>query len=454
MPHIIKKILLRLTVTSRGLAVVKSERKIINYPIYWICKTIWLLLSPFKGNKIGRTVEDNGYYESIPDNYLYPLKPIEFERKFYNGPSNIHKYLSLMYGKNYLTPPPIEKRIPHAKVILPHTPCNHPRSIIISNANKKLAPVAIFVYNRLKNTTETLEALKNNYLAKDTDIFIFSDAPASAREIARVAKVREYIRSLSGFKSVTIIERKTNYYIEKNIIDGVTDIINKFGRVIVLEDDGVSTNNFLTFMNSALDFYYNEKKVMHISTFTFIKMPENYNKTFFVSYTENTGGGWATWNDRWDKFKWFQNEQEGLAELTDEQKIKIEMNGVFKCLGNLKRKPIPWDICWSIAIIKNGGLTVNSPVPLIRNNGLYNGTHFSIFNILYGKSLFDIETQGIKEIIFDKDIRENETARELIKDFYIKFEGKERTMKNILISNLVSLLVKLKITKFIKRIIS
>ena len=185
---------------------------------------------------------------------------------------------------------------------------------------KNLAPVTIFVYNRLWNIKQTIKALQDNYLAKETDIFIFSDAPKETRDIKKVNAVREYLKTITGFKSVNIIERKKNFYIEKNIVEGVTEIINKFGKIIVLEDDGVSAPNFLTFMNGALDFYQNEKRVWHIATFTFIKMPQDFRRTFFWSYSENTGGGWGTWKNRWDKFKWFKNEREALSVLSEDQK--------------------------------------------------------------------------------------------------------------------------------------
>ncbi len=316
---------------------------------------------------------------------------------------------------------------------------------------KRLAPVAIFVYNRLRNTVQTIEALRNNYIAKNTDIFIFSDAPKNQKNEKSVNAVRNYIKTVTGFKSVNIIERNENFYIERNIISGVTEIINKYGKIIVLEDDGVSTKSFLTFMNEALDYYEKIEKVMHIATFTFIKMPDNYNKTFLWSYSENTGGGWATWKNRWDKFYWFKSENEALNLLSAKQKNKIELNGVFKCLGSLKLNPIPWDICWYITITLNNGLAVNSPRSLIKNNGLFNGTHFSGLNRILGKNPFDVELDNTDEkIIFENKIAENEIAVQLLKEFYDKI-GKRKRDK--ILAFFVTILVKLKITKLLKKIL-
>ncbi len=129
MPRLLKKVLLYITVRARHKAVVKRENVFLNYTAYLLAKFIFLIFSPFKSDIVGRTHEDNGYYESIPREYLYPLKPIEFEGKLYSGPSNVPGYLTALYGKNYITPPPENQRVPHAKAILLHTPCKHPHAI-------------------------------------------------------------------------------------------------------------------------------------------------------------------------------------------------------------------------------------------------------------------------------------------------------------------------------------
>lgn len=295
----------------------------------------------------------------------------------------------------------------------------------MSNAPEKtLAPVAVFVCNRLDNTKEVIEALQNNYLAKETDVFVFSDGPGSEKKKESVNDVRRYLRTVTGFKSFNIIEREKNFYIERNIIEGVTELINKYGKVIVLEDDGVSAKNFLTFMNKALDFYQDKKRIMHIASFTFIKMPNNNRRTIIWHYTENTGGGWATWKDRWDKFQWFKTEKEILPLLSAEQKNKLELGGVLKCLNSLKLDPIPWDICWYIAIVRQNGLAVNSPGPLIKNNGLFNGTHFTSLNKLLGKNPFELELDTDENIIFEDKIVENVEAIELLKKFYRQTNNK------------------------------
>ncbi len=312
------------------------------------------------------------------------------------------------------------------------------------------APVAVFVYNRLKNTIEVIEALRKNYFSAETEVYVFSDGPRHKKDEPAVQAVRNYLRSVNGFKKIHLVEREKNYYIEKNIILGVTDVINKHGSIIVLEDDGVTSVNFLEFMNGALDFYKNIKKVMHIATFTFIDMPRGFNKTFFWRYTENTGGGWATWKDRWAKFEYFQTREEALHSMSEAEKNWVEMSGEYQCLDLLRLQPIPWDLCWYISVAKNQGLAVQSPWALTVNNGLYNGTHFNFFNRLLGRSPFEVSLLEPRKIIFSEDVVEDKYALDQLIKFYRKMQSNKRARA---IHFLLKILIYLRITKIVKFIL-
>ena len=112
-----------------------------------------------------------------------------------------------------------------------------------------LAPVCLFTYNRLAETKKTIEALQQNFLATETNVFIFSDYPKNDSAKYAVTAVRSYIKNVTGFKSVTVIERDENFGLAKSIKMGVSQVIKEFGRVIVLEDDLLTSQNFLNFMN-------------------------------------------------------------------------------------------------------------------------------------------------------------------------------------------------------------
>ena len=130
------------------------------------------------------------------------------------------------------------------------------------------APIVLFVYNRLEHTKLTIEALQRNIEASNSDIFIFSDAPQNKKDIAQVSKVRSYIKKISGFKSIEVHERDFNFGLTKSIESGVTTIVNKFGKVIVLEDDIVTAPYFLKYMNDSLDMYESNNSVATICGYT------------------------------------------------------------------------------------------------------------------------------------------------------------------------------------------
>lgn len=167
-----------------------------------------------------------------------------------------------------------------------------------------LAPIVLFVYNRPRHTKQTIEALQKNELANDSELFIFSDGAKNEMAVNSVQEVRDYIRSITGFKNIEIIERDKNFGLANSIISGVTEIINKCGKVIVLEDDLISSSKFLIFMNQALNWYANEKRIFSVSGFNFpIPVPPSYKYDGFCSY-RNMSWSWGTWKNRWDKADW------------------------------------------------------------------------------------------------------------------------------------------------------
>jgi len=111
-----------------------------------------------------------------------------------------------------------------------------------------LAPIVLFVYNRLWHTQQTVEALKKNELAEESELFIFSDALKGKDDNEKIKEVRNYVKTINGFKNVTIVEREENFGLAKSIITGVTEIVNRYDKIIVMEDDVVTLPYFLTFM--------------------------------------------------------------------------------------------------------------------------------------------------------------------------------------------------------------
>jgi hypothetical protein len=166
---------------------------------------------------------------------------------------------------------------------------------------KTYAPIVLFVYNRPEHTRRTVETLKQNEGAAESDLFVYCDGAKNESAAENVQKVRNYVNSISGFKQVTVIERQENYGLARSVITGVTEVVNRYGRVIVMEDDLLTSRYFLEYMNLALERYQNEKKAFSITGYSHFadgekQLPESYFIRIFSSWS------WATWKDRWDLF--------------------------------------------------------------------------------------------------------------------------------------------------------
>ena len=133
---------------------------------------------------------------------------------------------------------------------------------------KSNAPVALFVYNRLDTVKKTIAHLQRNELAEETELFIFSDGGKDKKSWKQVERLREEMRRTTGFKQVTLIERPVNIYLERNILEGIAYLFERYDRLIVLEDDICTSPYFLTYMNEALEQYKENETVMHVSGFT------------------------------------------------------------------------------------------------------------------------------------------------------------------------------------------
>src|SRR6476661_2954090 len=128
---------------------------------------------------------------------------------------------------------------------------------------QQFAPIALFVYNRPDHTRRTVSFLQKNLLAKESRLFVFSDGAKTVKDEAAVKEVREFIRQIEGFKSVEIIERPENSGLANSIISGVTDLTAKYGKVIVFEDDLISSPYTLQYFNDALQQFEQQDQVMH-----------------------------------------------------------------------------------------------------------------------------------------------------------------------------------------------
>ncbi len=212
------------------------------------------------------------------------------------------------------------------------------------------SPIALFTYERLEILKKTVNSLKSNTLSSKTDLYIFSDGPKDKFNVKNIKKVRTYLKSINGFQSVTIIKRKINIGLEKNLIKGLEHIFKNHERVIVLEDDIATSKYFLKYLNDALNKYEKSKKVCQVSGYSFL---EKYSKKYGLDELYFIKGSdclaWGTWKDRWDIFT---NDALSLSKELRKRKLISQFNrgnnyNYFKMLLDKSRnKNNSWAICW------------------------------------------------------------------------------------------------------------
>ena len=241
-----------------------------------------------------------------------------------------------------------------------------------------LAPIILFVYKRPYHTKRTVELLKNNIHANESELYIYSDAAKSSKEKEKVLEVRKYIANITGFKKKYIINREENYGLSKSIISGVSDVIEIHKKVIVLEDDILTARDFLKFINEALKFYQDNVNIFSISGYTFpIKIPNYYDNDIFI-IPRVSSWGWGTWIDRWKKVDWNIKD---FNFFKDNRKIQKEFNIGGEDLTSMLLAQRygyidSWAIRWNYAQYKNDAVSLFPVKSKIQNIGFDNsGTH-------------------------------------------------------------------------------
>jgi hypothetical protein len=283
---------------------------------------------------------------------------------------------------------------------------------------QNLAPIALFVYNRPQHTERTVKFLQQNLLAAESRLYIFSDGPKAENDKEKVAEVRNFIKTIEGFKSVKIMESKSNKGLAKSVIDGVTQLNESYGQVIVFEDDLITSPHTLTYFNEALNRYRHEEKVMHIGAYMYHLKEADLPESFF--YRAATSWGWATWQRAWKHFE--PNIDTLLAQFNSKKihEFSIEGNMNFwKQMRNFKRgKNNSWAIRWYASIFLQGGLTLNPSQSLVNNighdgSGVHSGIN-DIYNVI-------INPKPITQ--FPSQITENKAAYNTIKHFLANRKG-------------------------------
>ena len=278
-----------------------------------------------------------------------------------------------------------------------------------------LAPIALFVYNRPDHTKEAVTALLKNKHSAASDLFIFSDGAKNTEDQKNIDEVRAYIKTITGFKTVNIIEQASNLGLANSIIAGVTKVVNQYERIIVLEDDIIVHTAFLEYMNNGLQYFETNEKVASIHAYVY-PLVQTVPDLFFLKGADCWG--WATWKNRWELFQ-----PNGIV-LSKELEAKNLISAFnfdntypyYKMLQDqIEGKNNSWAIRWHGSCYLKGLLTLYPKTPFITNIGFDNsGTHCGDVDI-YNSTLHSGELFN-----FNIEVVESTIAREAFKQFFIK----------------------------------
>lgn len=245
-----------------------------------------------------------------------------------------------------------------------------------------IAPIALFTYARLAHTRMTIEALLKNPSSADHDLIVFSDAARDPSKELLVQEVRSYLSTISGFRSIAIHYRPHNFGLAKSIIEGVTQVLSTYERIIVLEDDLITSPHFLNYMNDALDRFEHAEEVISVHGYVY-PILQALPEAFFLRGADCWG--WATWRRGWQLFN--PNGQELLDKLERENLIStFNFNHTYNYSKMLKDqiagKNDSWAIRWYASAFLANKLTLYPGRSLIHNIGNDgSGTHCGVGSI-------------------------------------------------------------------------
>lgn len=285
------------------------------------------------------------------------------------------------------------------------------------------APIALFVYNRCDHVKQTLEALSKNSIASECELYIFSDGAKSEQGAPRVEEVRAFINQpiwQEKFQAVHIVASEQNKGLVKSIISGVSQLMEQYGRAIILEDDCVTSPDFLEYMNSGLEFFKDDSSVGAICGYTALKtFPENYPHDIFT-VRRFSSCAWASWKNVWELVDW---EVKDYKDFCTNWKDRREFNRYGQDLCGvldyqMSGKGTSWAIRFDYMLFRNRLRSIYPCKTRVKNVGFDEGTHVSAPN--HGTDKFVVEIESNLTLPNMEEIREYPEIRKEFVSFYKK----------------------------------
>ncbi|SKB57372.1 glycosyltransferase [Dyadobacter psychrophilus] len=278
-----------------------------------------------------------------------------------------------------------------------------------------LAPIVLFCFNRPAHLAQTIESLQQNMLARESDLIIYSDGPRNPSDEPFISQVRDYLAQIEGFKTITVIKSEKNNGLAASIINGVSEVLSNFQKVIVLEDDMLSAPDFLVFMNEALSVFEHRNDIFSVSAYgPPISFPVGYQDDLYLA-PRASSWGWGTWLNTWEKADW------NVTAFPELKKDKIKRGqfilggeDLWPMLVKQQKKVIDsWAIRWTFSQFINNAYGVYPVHSKIRNIGTDgSGTNFTFKTGYYGSEMSE------SEIRIDPNIKPDQEVIQAFADYY------------------------------------
>ena len=232
-----------------------------------------------------------------------------------------------------------------------------------------LAPIAVFAYRRTDHLSKTLDALERCAEFSRSPVFVFSDGAKSEAGAADVAAVRALVRSRLR-PNMKLVEAPANRGLANSISQAVTQLCDRYGRVIVIEDDLVVSPHALAWLNAGLDRYRDDEHVFQISAHQF-DVPDFATRKEGLFLHLTTSWGWATWKRAWDRF---DPNAEGWEKLKTDRALRKRFDVGGQHYSEMLRRQMEgrldsWAIRWWWTVFKADGISLFPPRSLVQNIG-------------------------------------------------------------------------------------
>jgi len=241
-------------------------------------------------------------------------------------------------------------------------------------------PILIIGFNRPESLRTLLQSLKPYNPAL---LLVCIDGPRLGNpiDIDLVHQCRQLVNGISWVRQIETLFRDTNIGLRASVVDAVNRATDKYGRVIVIEDDVEIGPNFLPYMETMLKVFEDDDSVAHINGYNVIprrRLTEPDETSRFTRYVESFA--WATWQRAWrsydDSMAWANLASlRNLADLLGSRSAAIRWKLNFADVAS--QRIDSWAYRWMASIWANDMKILSPNENLVRYTGWENGTHTS-----------------------------------------------------------------------------